>query len=100
MKDILIAMGMVDACDAAKADFSAMGTTQDGVLYLDSVVHKTALELDENGTRAAAVTVGGMNGGGMPLETVTLVFDRPFVFMIVDYTTKIPLFMGVVMDIE
>ena len=101
MLDILIAMGMVDACDAAKADFSAMGTTQDGVLYLDSVVHKTALELDENGTRAAAVTVGGMNnGGGMPLETVTLVFDRPFVFMIVDYTTKIPLFMGVVMDVK
>jgi len=100
MLDILIAMGMVDACDAAKADFSAMGTTQDGILYLDSVVHKTALELDENGTRAAAVTVGGMNGGGMPLETVTLVFDRPFVFMIVDYTTKIPLFMGVVMDVK
>lgn len=100
MKDILIAMGMVDACDAGKADFSAMGTTQDGVLYLDTVIHKTALELDENGTRAAAVTVGGMNGGGMPPEIVTLVFDRPFVFMIVDYTTKIPLFMGVVMDVE
>jgi serpin B len=99
LMQILKDMGMVDAFEASQADFSAMGSATDGPLYVNSVIHKTAMSVDENGTCAAAATPVGPGSGGMP-EIVYLTFDRPFVCMIVDSKTKIPLFMGVVMDVE
>lgn len=99
MVQILKDMGMVDAFEASQADFSAMGSATDGPLYVNSVIHKTAMSVDENVTCAAAATQVGMGAGGMP-EIVYLTFDRPFVCMIVDSKTKIPLFMAVVTDVD
>lgn len=96
--DVLENLGMTDAFDHILADFSKM---RDDVLYISDVLHKTHIELSENGTKAAAVTaVIMMAGAAAPsgkIYTVTL--DRPFVYMIIAEKTSLPLFIGTVTDI-
>ena len=102
LNNILEAMGMPDAFDPGKADFSEMGSYEGGNLFISSVIHKTAIEVNEIGTRAAAVTVVAMEGESAPMEppkTYELFFDRPFVYMIMD-RNNVPLFIGVVNSIE
>jgi len=96
LANILAQMGLEDAFDPYKADFTAMGECETGPLYIGDVIHKTAFELNEKGTEAAAVTVVEMNcGAAMPPEDlVVLRFDRPFVYGIVDLETGTPLFLG------
>lgn len=52
----LKAMCMTDAFDMACADFSAMGSSQNGPLFINRVLHKTYITVDERGTKAGAVT--------------------------------------------
>lgn len=95
-------MGMVNAFDSNKADFSAMANYVDGNIFLDKIIHKATIEVNENGTSAAAATIVGMDGASAPLEEkiryVTL--DRPFVYLIVDSQSGLPLFIGTVTDIK
>ena len=56
--------------------------------------------MDEQGTKAGAVTVVEMEcGSAAPVEVKTVHLDRPFVCVIVDTNTNLPLFLGTVMDI-
>ena len=99
MEKQLTAMGMTKAF-APDADFTGMATDSTGNLYLGKVVHKTKLRLDEKGTKAAAVTavVAKANAAFDPdAKSVTL--NRPFIYAIVDNTTKLPVFMGTVNNI-
>lgn len=92
--DSLEAMGLTDAFDPELADFSAMGTDENGnPLYVSAVIHGAGVEVDEQGTKAFAFTFGGMSGGSAPPDTV-LTFDRPFVYGIVDLERGVPLFLG------
>ena len=88
-------MGMTDAFDPALANFSGMGTAG-GNLYLSDVLHKTYIEVSATGTRAAAVTAITVKCTSLapPDDTVSVVLDRPFFYMIVDTSTGMPLFMG------
>ena len=96
LTDLLRAMGMTDAFDAILADFGSMGTLDGGKLYLSDVFQKTYLELDRNGTKAAAVTWGFMKATSADPSTIKRVYlDRPFVYLIVDNATGLPLFVGV-----
>ncbi len=92
--EALAAMGLDTAFDPGRADFSAMGTDEDGnPLYISAVEHGAGIEVDEQGTRAFAFTFMGMSGGAAaPPEE--LVFDRPFVYGIVDLERGVPLFLG------
>lgn len=83
-------MGAADAFDQSRADFSRM-TTQS--LWLNRVLQKTEIEVNETGTVASAATIVGGLGGGAP-EVVKLVFDRPFLFLIKHQPTGTILFMG------
>lgn len=96
LNDALMSLGLVDAFDPDKADFTRMGTCNDGPLYIGRVIHKTAFEVNEKGTEAAAVTAVMMNCGAAmpPDDMVYLRFDRPFVYGIVDLDTGAPLFLG------
>ncbi len=106
LKEMLSDMGMPTAFDRMAADFSGMAHyTENGVdypLYISEVLHKTFIDLNETGTRAAAVTAVMMLPGAAPdfeepvYKYITL--DRPFVYMIVD-NNDIPLFMGTVQDL-
>ncbi len=96
LRPALTALGLVDAFDPDKADFTPMGTCENGPLYIGSVIHKTAFEVNEKGTEAAAVTAVVMYEGVdmLPDDMVYLHFDRPFVYGIVDLETGAPLFLG------
>jgi serpin B len=97
--DTLAAMGMPDAFIYGKADFSGMDGTQD--LYISKVVHKAYVDVDEEGTEAAAATAVMVAAGmAMPAQRPIPVFraDHPFLFLIRDNQTGSVLFLGRVMD--
>ena len=97
LSQALTDMGMGDLFDAAKADLSAMGTCSAGPLYVSQVLHKTYLAVDEQGTQAGAATAVEVEAGAaMQYETITL--DRPFLYMILDAKTNVPIFIGVMTD--
>ena len=96
---VLTKLGMTDAFDASQADFSAMGSSPEGPLYLSRVLHKTFLALDAQGTRAGAATVvEATTGDAAPGRIVYL--DRPFLYLLVDCEANLPLFIGVVRSLE
>ena len=101
MKDILTDMGLGSFFDPATADFSKLGSAQYN-LYVSSVIHKTTLTLDDKGTKAAAITLVSQDEGAAapPEDLKTVILDRPFVYMIVENQTEIPVFIGTVMTIE
>ena len=101
MKDILTDMGLGSFFDPATADFSKLGSAQYN-LYVSSVIHKTTLTLDDKGTKAAAITLVSQDEGAAapPEDLKTVILDRPFVYMIVESQTDIPVFIGTVMTIE
>ncbi|MFC5647852.1 serpin family protein [Paenibacillus solisilvae] len=91
---ILQSLGMKRAFDKQTADFSAMVSGSEG-LYISSVTHKAFIEVDEQGTEAAAATSIEMDGGGEPSAApFELRADRPFFFAIEDRTTGALMFLG------
>lgn len=100
MSEILYKMGMKDAFNVNNADFSKLGKSTDGNIYINRVLHKTYIEVDERGTKAGAVTAVEMNlEGCAPTEPKKVYLDRPFVYMIIDTQTNFPLFIGTVMSV-
>lgn len=94
LNDALSDMGMSSAFDS-RANFSKMADTASGVLYISAVKHKTHIELDENGTKAAAATSVEMSDNAIMIPEKVIKFDRPFVYAIVDTETSLPVFLGV-----
>lgn len=100
MKEILQTLGMTDAFDPVQADLSGIGETSTGLLYINQVLHKTYIAVDEQGTKAGAATVVATGeGAAPPTEVKTVYLDRPFLYLIVDREAGLPVFMGTVMDI-
>ena len=96
----LAALGMgIAFCDVGFADFSAMypGARPGGVC-ISFVKHKTYVDVNEEGTEAAAVTSVGMGVGSMPAGPPHIVVDRPFIVAIRERLTGTILFLGRVMD--
>lgn len=93
----LKALGLSDAFDAEKADFSGMGSSPDGNLFVSEVLQKTLIQTDEKGLKAGAVTSISMAAGSSRPDHI-LNFDRPFVIAVIDTETRLPLFLGVVAD--
>jgi serine protease inhibitor len=95
LKDPLKALGMEVAFERGKADFSEMRDQND--LYISEVIHKAVVDVDEEGTEAAASTSVVMTQVSARLP-FTFIADHPFVMMIRDQRTDAILFMGVVVD--
>ena len=89
LNDTLKALGMEIAFDGG-ADFTGMGPS----LFISEVRHKTFVEVNEEGTEAAAVTVVV----GVESAPPSFIVDRPFFFAIYDEGTKTILFMGIVVE--
>ncbi len=91
-------MGIHRAFDEDNAEFSGM--TDDCQLYVNQVIHKTHIELDRNGTKAAAATAALMTEGGVmepePREVKQVYLDRPFIYAIIDCENGLPVFIGCV----
>jgi len=97
MNKALPALGMTDAFDVRKADFGLVAPDAVGNLFIEKVVHKAVVELNEEGTEAAAATGVVMAKADGPSHR-TLRVDRPFLFLIRDNGTGAVLFAGRVIN--
>ena len=91
LNDVLSELGMPTAF-SGDADFSGM--VEGGGIWLDQVEHEAFVEVDEQGTRAAAATGGEMLASHGPTVTV----DRPYLYVIRDRGAGTILFIGRVLD--
>lgn len=101
MSAILERMGMGDAFNVKKADFSGLGSSAKGNLFISRVVHRTFISVAEKGTKAGATTaviVDAMSAKPPMIKADTL--DRPFVYMLIDCETNIPFFLGTMINVS
>jgi serpin B len=96
LPDQLSAMGMPSAFDPTLADFSGMTGNRD--LFISDVIHKAFVAVDEKGTEAAAATVAIMELAMAPASNISLIVDRPFIFLIRDTVSGQILFLGRVVN--
>ena len=106
LKADLQELGVKDIFEESTADLSAMLTTAEGEpkLSILDAIHKANIDFSNTGIKAAAVTVvaGGRGAGGgdfeylwdVPVETIDVTFDKPFVFLIRDKSTGEVWFTG------
>ena len=96
LRDALVAMGMPLAYQKGKADLKKMCSNDSWILWVDRTIQKTVIEVDENGSEAAAVTahlIKGVTSAG-PGKIIDFNCDHPFMFMIRETTSGAILFMG------
>ncbi len=91
MNDALKALGM-KLPFSRKADFTNM--IPEGGVWIDQVKHKTFIQVDEEGTEAAAVTVVSIMKASAPQPVPQMIIDRPFLFVIRERGSRAILFMG------
>ncbi len=97
LNDILSLMGMGIAFDPMLADFTGINSA--GGLYISFVKHKTFVEVNEEGTEAAAVTIVGIVGTSVdPNQNPVMVVNHPFLFAIREKTTNAIVFIGKVAE--
>ncbi len=95
-------LGVETPFDSDNADFSKLGTSSNGNIYIGNIFHDTYIEVDEKGTKAGAATIVEM------VEETAIEFedkpeevylDRPFIYMIVDLKLGIPVFIGTIKNL-
>ena len=92
-------MGMADLFDPAKADLSNMADGAAGPLYVSQVQHRTFIRVDEKGTQAGAATAVEVRAAGAMDHMEEVVLDRPFLYVLMDGESRVPLFIGAVTDL-
>ena len=101
LNDALKDLGINDAFDPGKADFTGIAHTEEN-MFISQVLHKTFIELDEKGTKAAAataITMGTASAEAPMKKMKEVICDRPFAYMIVDCENDKPVFIGTVNNI-
>jgi len=93
LNDVLSKMGMGIAF-GSQADFT--GINRFGGLYIDYVKHKTFIEVNEEGTEAAAVTIVAIDKLSAGPQNIQFRVNRPFFYAITEKDTRAILFMGTV----
>ena len=100
LKQDLKNLGIRDAFDLYRADFSNMSNTND--LFVSDAFHKADIEFTEKGVKAAAVTVIVMMTNGTMIfrekYPVNIIINKPFMFVIRDKKTKEIWFTGTVYE--
>ena len=97
LNEPLQAMGIRDAFLPGSSDLSGIAEG----LYVSQSMHKAVIDLDENGVSAAAATVIAVEKSvSVPTKIATVTADRPYLYMIIDRTANLPLFIGVNRSVE
>ena len=104
LKEDLKKIGITDVFEQGTADLSNLTDVQDS--YISSAIHKAKIEFTQDGIKAAAATMyGGKGGGGdydyffdVPVETIDITFDKPYMFLIRDVETGEIWFTGTVYE--
>ena len=95
LSSTLSEMGMPEAF-SREADFSGMTGTLG--LFIDEVIHKALISVDEAGTEAAAATAVVVSVSSAPTEVIEVNINRPYIFFIRDNETGAILFVGRVLN--
>ena len=90
-------LGIEDLFSSASADLSGLGRSDAGNIYVNRVIHKTYIEVAEQGTKAGAATILEATDECEPMDPKTVTLDRPFLYMIIDTENNIPIFIGTMM---
>lgn len=101
LNEVLKEMGMAPAFDWSRANFTGMmSAVTDMQFAISDVRHKSFVEVNEEGTEAAAVTAVKMIATAVPTqpEKFVMIVDRPFLYAIQDEKTGAILFLGAVFD--
>ena len=95
LKNTFEALGMVQPFERRRADFSGMAALQpDERLFISAIVHKAFVEVNEEGTEAAAATAVAMGFISPPPPPIVFRVDHPFLFAIRHRATGTVLFLG------
>lgn len=103
-KHNLMDMGITEVFDENNADLTNIISKNNDMnnIYVGNAIHKTYIDLNEKGTKAAAVTYFGVYETSAieieEKETVSIVFNKPFIYMIRDKKTNEILFFGTVYE--
>ncbi|HOJ49670.1 MAG TPA: serpin family protein [Spirochaetota bacterium] len=99
-KPIFFSLGIKKAFTPGEADFTEIAEYPP--LYIEYILHKAFIEVDEKGTEAAAATAIIMNTKSVKIDFDKIIFkvDKPFIFFIIDNDTKSILFLGKVLNIN
>ena len=96
MNEALVNAGIRKAF-TSEAEFDNMIRAKNAV---GEVIHKTFIDVNEEGTRAGAVTAVMMKMMALPQEKPEVRLDRPFIYAIMDRRTGVPLFLGQLIRLE
>jgi serine protease inhibitor len=96
LKEVLTDMGMGIAFDCEDANFTGM--YKPGEIFINRIIHKTFLKVDEEGTEAAAATVVEMELTCIPDDSPTMRVNKPFIFAIRENHSGTILFMGKIIE--
>ena len=91
LNDVLSSLGMPDAFDPENANFAGISQTR---IWIDKVVHKAFVEVDEIGTEASAATGVTFVLCSAKIGVPQFKADHPFLFVIYDKIVNVPLFIG------
>lgn len=89
--------------DVGVTHLSDLGGISSDPLYVSQGIHKAVIDVNEGGVSAAAVTAIAAAGAAMPdpnRKIATVIADRPYVYMIVDNETLLPIFTGIYSQVE
>ena len=101
LKPALAALGMPTAF-TDDADFSGLNAcaTPANPTFIEDVIHKTFIDVGPQGAKAGAATLVIMADKGMPFMVKHVYIDRPFLFMILDDVSGLPVFIGAVQNVD
>ncbi|ASA23716.1 serpin family protein [Paenibacillus donghaensis] len=97
LKQAFQALGMKQAFDSSRSNFTGIADIT-APIYIGTIVHKTYIEVNEQGTEAAASTLVGMRAGAAPssIEPFEMNVNRPFLYLIEDKLSGVWLFLGTI----
>ena len=95
LNNALSQLGMPTAFDEFNADFSGIGKSTVGNISIGKVIHKTKIEVNEKGTKAGAAALVEMVDNACAINEKQVILNRPFMYMILDNETMLPLFAGI-----
>ena len=98
MQKYLRKMGVTDAFDNSRSDFTPLSKDGQGGLFISGIEHDARIMIDEDGCRAVAATMTSI-GYGEPIFYDQIVLDRPYIVEIVS-ESGLPIFVGIVNNIE
>ncbi len=103
-KNDLINLGIKNAFNETLADFSNITNSDSNLnLYISDAVHKTYIDLNENGTKAAAITYFGFKNTSIAIkekEIINIKFDKPFIYIIKDKNNDNIWFFGTIYKLK